>query len=311
MRMGFHRAPRTWSSRPAQQRSLSVQSQRYNTKHTEPMISSQYKSVAITAARLAGDIIASSWNKPRNVMHKGDVDLVTETDKQCEDTIIATIRENFPDHLFIGEEGSSDQGFIADLTDAPTWIIDPLDGTTNFVHRFPFVCVCIGLAIDKEVVVGVVYNPILNELFTAVRGQGAELNGVHIQVSGQSDMKKALIGTEIGVMRDSATVAAIFDRVQSATSTTRSLRCSGSLAMNLCGVAMGRLDGFWEIAFGGPWDVAAASVILQEAGGSLMDPDGGPFDLMSRRVLAGTPEITSQLALILKACKKSPHEPQP
>lgn len=111
----------------------------------------EYRDVAISLAKSAGDIIRTAWNKPRSVMNKGAVDLVTETDQACEDLVMNSLADKYPDHAFIGEEGSSTQGFTAELTDKPTWIVDPLDGTTNFVHRFPFVCVCIGLAINKKV----------------------------------------------------------------------------------------------------------------------------------------------------------------
>ena len=111
----------------------------------------EYKIVAIEAARAAGDVILAAWNKPRNISNKGAVDLVTKTDEECEACVMKLFHERFPEHKFIGEEGSAEQGFTSELTDDPTWIVDPLDGTTNFVHRYPFVCTCIGLAINKKV----------------------------------------------------------------------------------------------------------------------------------------------------------------
>lgn len=120
----------------------------------------------------------------------------------------------FPDHRFIGEEASAAQGFTSELTDDPTWCIDPLDGTTNFVHRFPFVCTCIGLVVQRQPVLGVVFNPVLNEMFTAVTGRGATLNGQPITVSTASALGDALIATEVGVSRDPATMDAITQRVK-------------------------------------------------------------------------------------------------
>ncbi|KAK3240759.1 vacuolar transporter chaperone [Cymbomonas tetramitiformis] len=135
-----------------------------------------YLKVAVEAAEAAGAVIAASFYKDKCVEHKGSVDLVTETDKQCEDLIMTKIKTAFPEHKFIGEEESSKEG-TPDLTSEPTWMIDPLDGTTNFVHSFPFSCVSIGLVINKEPVVGVVLNPMLKETFTGVKGGGAFLNG--------------------------------------------------------------------------------------------------------------------------------------
>jgi inositol-phosphate phosphatase / L-galactose 1-phosphate phosphatase len=271
--------------------------------------SQDYLRVAKEAALAAGAVIAKNFSAPKNVVHKGTVDLVTETDQQCEKLVYDIISAAFPDHKFIGEEESASQGFTASLTDAPTWMVDPLDGTTNFVHSYPFVCVCIGLVINQEVVVGVVYNPILNELFTACKGEGAFLNGTPIQVSNQSDLQKALVATEIGTTRDAETVEAVFDRVKNLTSVSQSVRCCGSCAMNLCGVACGRLDAFYEIGFGGCWDVAAAAVVLQEAGGQVLDPAGGPFDLMGRRVLGANAHLGRNVAAVLAASKLSSKEP--
>lgn len=161
-----------------------------------------------------------------------------------------------------------------------------------------------------QVVVGVVYNPILEELFVASRGSGATCNGEPVSVSGETDLHKALVATEVGVTRDEETVAAIFDRVLHTVSASRSLRCCGSCAMNMVGVAMGRLDAFFEVGFGGPWDVAAASIIVEEAGGRVLDASGGPFDIMARRVLVGTPAVADRLAAVLAQCKTSEAEPK-
>eukprot|EP01024_Parvocaulis_polyphysoides_P039959 TRINITY_DN36235_c0_g1_i1.p1 TRINITY_DN36235_c0_g1~~TRINITY_DN36235_c0_g1_i1.p1 ORF type:complete len:307 (-),score=47.15 TRINITY_DN36235_c0_g1_i1:271-1191(-) len=270
-----------------------------------------YLNIALEAAKEAGAVIKDAYHKSKNVMNKGDVDLVTETDQQCEKIIANKLRNSFPDHLFIGEEGSAEQGYTETLTDAPTWMVDPVDGTTNFVHKYPFVCVSIGLFINGEGVVGVVYNPILDELFSASKGGGAFLNGEPIQVSQEEKIGKALVATELGVTRDQETVQAVYDRIQNITMQARSIRCCGSCAMNICGVACGRLDGFYEIGFGGPWDVAGGAVILKEAGGELRDPIGTPFQVMSRRVLATNTKLTQQIVDILKESKCGTQEPQP
>ncbi|CAN6479110.1 unnamed protein product [Victoria cruziana] len=231
----------------------------------------RYLTEAIEAAKGAGDVIRKGFYQSKHVEHKGQVDLVTETDKACEELIFNHLKKHFPDHKFIGEETSASLG-TADLTDDPTWMVDPLDGTTNFVHGFPFLCVSIGLTIGKVPTVGVVYNPIMDELFTAVHGQGAFLNGKPIKASSQTELVRALLATEVGTKRDQVTVDATTNRINKMLFEVRSLRMSGSCALNLCGVACGRLDIFYELGFGGPWDVAAGVLMVQEAGGHVFDP---------------------------------------
>ena len=239
------------------------------------------------------------------------MDLVTETDKQCEALVLSAIRTAFPTHEFIGEEGSAEQGFTADLTTAPTWMVDPVDGTTNFVHRFPFSCVSIGLVINRSVVVGVVFNPVLDEMFHAVRGAGAFLNNTPISASDTTDLEKALFATELGTRRDDAFLDAAFGRIQAVSKQTRSMRACGSCALNMCSVAMGRLDFYYEVGLGGPWDMAAAALILEEAGGKVLDPVGGPFNLMSRRVLGTNGHLAVAVSGILAAATWADDEPQP
>jgi inositol-phosphate phosphatase / L-galactose 1-phosphate phosphatase len=257
--------------------------------------------VAVAAAKSAGQIILDAFKQPKQVQHKGAVDLVTETDKKCESVIFSQIRAVYGDsHCFIGEEASSEQGTVASLTDAPTWMVDPVDGTTNFVHTFPFVCVSIALVINREPVVGVVFNPVLNELFTATKGGGAFLNGERIHCSKETQLGNALLGTEIGTDRDPAIVIAVFQRIRTLTAAMRSVRCGGSCALGLCGVACGRLDAFYEIGFGGCWDVAAGAVIVCEAGGQVLDPSGGAFDVMGCRVLAANAHLGKPVSLLLQ-----------
>ncbi|KAJ6380609.1 hypothetical protein OIU77_029497 [Salix suchowensis] len=221
----------------------------------------------------------------KHVEHKGQVDLVTETDKACEALIFNHLKQQYPSHKLIGEETTAACG-ATELTDEPTWIVDPLDGTTNFVHGFPFVCISIGLTIGKVPTVGVVYNPIMDELFTGVHGKGAFLNGKPIKVSSQSELVKSLLATEAGTKRDKSTV--------------RSLRMSGSCALNLCGIACGRIDLFYETGYGGPWDVAGGTVIVKEAGGLVYDPSGKDFDITSQRVAASNPLLKDAFVEVLQ-----------
>ncbi|KAL6520489.1 vacuolar transporter chaperone [Orobanche hederae] len=244
-----------------------------------------FLAVAMDAARKAGEIIRSGFYETKLVEHKGQVDLVTETDKACEELIFSLLKQQYPDHKFIGEETTAACG-ASELTDEPTWIVDPLDGTTNFVHGFPFVCVSIGLTIGRIPAVGVVYNPIMDELFTAVCGKGAHLNGRPIKASSETELVKSLLATEAGIKRDKSTLDATTSRINSFLFKVRSLRMSGSCALNLCGIAAGRIDLFYELGFGGPWDVAAGALIVTEAGGLVFDPSGKDFDITSQRVAA-------------------------
>nr|GMD11339.1 inositol monophosphatase 3 [Ipomoea batatas] len=258
----------------------------------------EFLAVAVDAAKQAGEvnriltpysipfftaslhIIRNGFYQTKHVEHKGTVDLVTETDKACEDLIFNHLKKHFPSHKFIGEETTAACG-VSELTDEPTWIVDPLDGTTNFVHGFPFVCVSIGLTIGKIPTVGVVYNPIMNELFT----------GVHGKVSSQSELVKSLLATEAGTKRDKLNLDACTNKINALLAKVRSIRMTGSCALNLCGIACGRLDLFYELGFGGPWDVAGGAVIVKEAGGVLFDPSGKDFDITAQRVAASNPLV--------------------
>ncbi|CAH1423727.1 unnamed protein product [Lactuca virosa] len=250
----------------------------------------EFLDVAVDVAKKAGEVIRKAFYQTKHVEHKGSVDLVTETDKSCEDLIFNHLKDCFPSHKFIGEETTAANG-VTQLTDEPTWIVDPLDGTTNFVHGFPFVCVSIGLTIRKVPTVGVVYNPIMDELFTAINGKGAHLNGNPIKVSSQSELVTSLLATEAGTKRDKATLDATTNRINSLLYKVRSIRMGGSCALGLCGIACGRIDLFYECGFGGPWDVAAGAVIVKEAGGLIFDPSGNDFDITAQRIAASNPLV--------------------
>ncbi|GFR42311.1 hypothetical protein Agub_g3217, partial [Astrephomene gubernaculifera] len=224
--------------------------------------------VAIDAALAAGEIIREAFKQPKQVQEKlNHADLVTATDKAAEDLIHSRIRRSFPDHAFIGEESCAAAGCGSGLQlgQGPTWMVDPLDGTTNFVHGFPFVCTSIGLAVQRRVVAGVVFNPVLGELFVAAEGGGAFCNGARMATSGQTQLAAAIVGTEVGTARDDNTLDAMFARIRALTCRARALRCTGSCALNLCSVALGRLDAFFEINFGGCWDAAAGALMVAEA----------------------------------------------
>jgi len=236
------------------------------------------------------------------------VDLVTETDKACEDYIIGTLKKRFPSHVFIGEETSftGPDGKAAtgplELGEAPTWIIDPLDGTTNYVHGYPLVTVSIGLAVGRELVLGVIHNPLLDQMCAAVRGGGTTFNGKRVRVADAKKVTEALVVNNVGASRDQEVNVTNTDRLLALLhANVRGLRNSGSAAQNMMDVACGRLDAYFEDGFGGPWDVAAGAVIVEEAGGVCRHHLGGPFVLMAGKghVLCGTAELVDDISRVL------------
>lgn len=248
----------------------------------------QFFNFAVNLARKAGEVVKEAFYKEKTIDTKScGTDLVTETDQQVENLIIGHLKEKFPSHSFIGEETVSSGGKCS-LSNVPTWIIDPIDGTTNFVHRYPMVAICIGLAINKQVEIGVVYNCIKDEMYTARKGSGAFCNGVQLHCSSCTDLSSALVITELGASRDPLRMEIVnknFRKLAEEPVRVHSIRMQGSAALNLCSVASGAADLYYEFGIH-VWDIAAAGVIAEEAGVTLMDPSGGPLDLMGRRVLA-------------------------
>ncbi|XP_078143807.1 inositol monophosphatase 1-like [Centroberyx gerrardi] len=241
---------------------------------------------AVAAAREAGAVVREALQDEMKVMMKSSsVDLVTQTDQKVEKLIIQSVKEKFPTHQFIGEESVA-AGAACVLTDSPTWIIDPIDGTTNFVHGYPFVAVSIGFAVNKQVEFGVVYSCIEDKMFTARRGKGAFCNGRPLQVSDQKEISQSIISTEFGSSRDPEAVDHIFSSMRKILCIpVHGMRGAGTAAVNMCLVASGCVEAYYEIGIH-VWDIAAGSLIVSEAGGVLMDVGGGELDLMSRRVVA-------------------------
>ncbi|XP_022108753.1 inositol monophosphatase 1-like [Acanthaster planci] len=259
----------------------------------------EYLCAAVEIAKKAGEEIRATFQGKKSIELKSSpADLVTETDQKVEQLIISFLRSKFPDHCFIGEETTA-AGAHFELTDSPTWIIDPVDGTTNFVHSFQFVAVSIGLSIAKENIIGVIYNPVLDELFTAIKGRGAFCNGKPISCSRQQDISQCLALVEIGSSRVSAHLQTKLQNINSLIQQgVHGIRSLGSAALNICQVARGGGDVYIEHGIH-CWDMAAGVVIIREAGGVIIDPRGGPLDLMSRCVLAAS---SSQLAASVSAC---------
>jgi myo-inositol-1(or 4)-monophosphatase len=249
------------------------------------------RSTAIEAARAAGAIQLRNLGSVQQIRYKGEIDLVTEVDLQAERAIVDLIRLRFPRHRVLAEEGSvggDDPEF--------RWIVDPLDGTTNYSHGFPFFCVSIGLEVGNRIGLGVIYDPVRDELFEAQVGKGARLNGLPIKVSGATELARALLATGFPYDRALFPLAMLQFR-------TVSLRCQavrrvGSAALDLCYVANGRFDAYWEQTIS-PWDVAAGSLIVSEAGGVMSDLAGEPFNVHGASVVASAPGIHSQLLAVL------------
>ena len=231
-----------------------------------------YRSVAVAAAQEAGKIISDAYCTDFRVDYKGGrhTNLVTEVDRRSEEAIVAALHAAFPDHRILAEEGGDHA-----RGDSPyRWIVDPLDGTTNFAHGFPAFCVSIGLEAEGRIVLGVVYDPLRHELFEAEVGKGALLNGRRIHVSKVASVSEALLVTGFAYDRESRKRNMVhFSRF---ILESHGIRRSGSAALDLSYVGAGRVDGFWELRLS-PWDVAAGSLIVTEAGGRITDFAGNPF----------------------------------
>ncbi|XP_061877033.1 inositol monophosphatase 1-like isoform X1 [Entelurus aequoreus] len=251
---------------------------------------------AVEVARKAGAEIRKASESEIKVMTKSStVDLVTKTDERVERIIIDSLKQEFGEdtYAFIGEESVA-KGKPCILTDKPTWIIDPVDGTTNFVHGFPFVAVSIAFAVKKELEFGVVYSCFEDKMYKARKGKGAFCDDERIQVSDVTDIHKSIIVCEHGTNRNAETVNKIFSTMQRILRIpVHGLRGSGTAATNMCLVASGAAEAFSEIGIH-CWDIAAGAVIVTEAGGVLLDVDGGPFDLMSRRMLSANNDVIAK-----------------
>jgi myo-inositol-1(or 4)-monophosphatase len=255
-----------------------------------------FKALAVQAARKAGQVLQGCLGRTRRVDYKGAVNLVTEMDFRSERIIVSEIRKHYPEHGFLAEEK------VQERTGSPyRWVIDPLDGTTNYAHGLPVYCVSIALEYGGEIILGVVYDPSREDLFVAQKGKGARLNGRRMTVSETSRLSKSLLTTGFPYdLRESPVNN--FDHFRNFAFRTHAVRRCGSAALDLCYVAAGRFDGFWEMKLG-PWDLAAGSLIVQEAGGRVTDFKGRPLGLDGRQVLASNSRIHREMMKILRMGK--------
>ncbi|MBC7961799.1 MAG: inositol monophosphatase [Steroidobacteraceae bacterium] len=254
----------------------------------------QYLDAAVEAARIAGAYQRYRFESTLKIDLKGDKDLVTEVDRESERLIVEHLRTRFPDHDMLAEEGD-----YLRSGSAFRWIIDPVDGTTNYAHGFPWFCTSIGLQFAGEMVAAVIYNPIYDELFTATKGGGAFLNGRRLAVSAHTPLKSALLGTGFpyDCASDPANNFANFIAFQKA---ARGIRRAGAAALDLACVAAGRLDGFWELKLK-PWDVAAGLLLVSEAGGRVTTFDGSAYDVFNDRIVASNGLIHDEMIAMLAA----------
>jgi myo-inositol-1(or 4)-monophosphatase len=251
----------------------------------------EFLKAAVRAGRLAGGVILRNLGRLSlsEIARKGAADFVTRVDGESEEIIISTIRESFPDHDFLAEESTDDYDREGKPSSIYRWIIDPLDGTTNYIHQYPAFSVSIALEYRDEVILGLVLDPLREELFTAEKGKGAFLNGIPIMVSGVDNMKDALIATGFP-FRKKAITERYLDLFRRLFLIVSDLRRGGSAALDLAYVAAGRCDGFFELGLN-PWDIAAGSLIIKEAGGVVTDFGGGLSFLKTGNIVAGNQSL--------------------
>ncbi len=259
-------------------------------KDIDPLFLTRIQSAGRQAAAKAGEILREGLTRKIEVGFKGRINLVTEIDLASERMIIGILSEAFPEHGFLAEESGARTG--TPLSSSPLsrpssgrWIIDPLDGTTNYAHRYPAFCISIAYEEEGTVLYGIVSDPLRHMDFEAGLGRGATLNGSPVAVSGESDPERSLLCTGFSYRQADGPALRNFDHFERFSRAAQGIRRSGSAALDLCHVAMGVLDGFWELDLA-PWDTAAGTLIVCEAGGRVTDGAGNPFRLDAPAVVA-------------------------
>ena len=250
---------------------------------------------AIELARDAGQLLLEKFGRITAVTKKGDINLVTEADLASEALIIERIKSHHPKHAILAEEAGN--AVVVDGTNVWKWIIDPLDGTTNYAHGYPCFAVTLALEHDGEVVVGVTFDPTRGELFAAEKGKGATLDGKRIRVSSTERLSEALICT--GFPYDFKRKDDLARHLTAFLLSSRGIRRDGSAAIDLAYVACGRFDGFWEEGLN-PWDMAAGRLMIEEAGGWITDYTGESFSIYSPPVVASNGRIHNEMLAILR-----------
>jgi myo-inositol-1(or 4)-monophosphatase len=243
---------------------------------------------AIKAALAAGKILVKHFGKTLHIEEKKGAGLVTNADLESQEKIVALLRKPFPDFGFLTEEAQPE------ASKSPgRWIIDPLDGTTNYVHGYPMFCISIAAEWQKQTVVGVIYHPILKEMYVAIRGKGSTLNGNRIRVSRTKQIKDSLLSTGFTYRKDDF-LHAEMEAFKKLSDVARAVRRPGSAALDLAYTARGVFDGFWERGLS-PWDVAAGALLVEEAGGKVTNFKGEPFHIQSEELIACNPILHTPL----------------
>ncbi len=240
---------------------------------------------AVEAARAGGEVLRRGFSsaEPLEIARKGSNDFVTRIDREAEDAVVSLIRARHPTHALLAEESSTAPGVEAE------WIIDPLDGTTNYIHRYPFFATSVAVRVGGEVVAGAVYDPVKDEMFTAAKGRGATLNGAPIRVSACVALADALLVTGFP-FRSMAKLPQFLASLDQLIRTSSGIRRDGSASLDCCYVACGRLDGFWECGLSA-WDIAAGALLVEEAGGKVTDFEAGRGFLNSGDIVASAKAI--------------------
>ena len=253
---------------------------------------------AIQTARDAGRLLAARFGRSLRVSNKSELDLVTESDLASERLIIDRIKTHYPRHTILAEESGTNPPAGDGAQGEWRWVIDPLDGTTNYTHGYPCFCVSMGLEYKGRLHLGVIYDPIRDEMFSAERGEGASLNGKRIQVSPNPNLSSALLCTGFPYdVRERSEFARHFTNF---IMNAQGVRRDGAAALDLAYVAAGRFDGFWEEGLR-PWDVAAGVLMIEEAGGRVSNYRGEPFDIHTPPILASNGLIHEQMMKVLAA----------
>jgi myo-inositol-1(or 4)-monophosphatase len=261
------------------------------------MWAKEYKKYVLFSQRLAlkaGSYLMSRFGNIRKIYYKGKINIVTDADIECERIILNEIKEYFPPHGFISEEAGCHMPRNSELT----WLIDPLDGTTNFVHGFPFFAVSIALMRKEQILVGVVYDPVRKEIFSAVRNKGAFLNGKRIKTSTTKRLDHSLLATGFpyGIRK---TVNRNIENFKRVIYISMAVRRAGSASLDLCYVAAARFDGFWELDLK-PWDTAAGALIVEEAGGRTSSFSGKRYNPFIKEIVASNGHIHRAMLKVLK-----------
>lgn len=262
--------------------------------------------VAVEAAGEAGALLLAEFDRPKKIAYKGEVDIVTESDRRSEQAIVSRLRNRFPHHAIVGEEGGGTEANALQAGPRHCWYVDPLDGTTNFAHGYPCFAISIGLAENVaagtepsvgDLICAVVYNPITREMFTAERGEGAHLNQKRIRVSRVERLAEALLATGFPVQKrtQSTNIHYYWDY----TMRSHGVRRDGSAALDLAGVACGRFDGFWEFGLK-TWDTAAGALLVSEAGGMVTDMAGKPYRLGGPDLLVSNTKIHAEMQIVAR-----------